>query len=86
MEDIPDISDICEQAVRGTAELRGSLRVSLGSSLAVREVIPRMPSFLDKHPALHLDLLLVDHRRGLVTEGIDVALRFIRRPADGVRA
>jgi DNA-binding transcriptional LysR family regulator len=65
-----------EQAVRGTGELRGVLRVSLGSSLAVREVIPRLPSFLVKHPALQVDLLLIDHRQDLVTEGIDVALRF----------
>lgn len=65
-----------EQAVRGTGELRGALRVSLGSSLAVREVIPRLPGFLLRHPGLQLDLLLVDHRQDLVTEGIDVALRF----------
>jgi DNA-binding transcriptional LysR family regulator len=65
-----------EQAARGTGELRGALRVSLGSSLAVREVIPRLPGFLQKHPALQLDMLLVDHRQDLVTEGIDVALRF----------
>jgi DNA-binding transcriptional LysR family regulator len=65
-----------EQAVRGTGELRGMLRVSLGSSLAVREVTPRLPGFLERHPALQVDLLLVDHRQDLVTEGIDVALRF----------
>ncbi|MGB7036294.1 MAG: LysR substrate-binding domain-containing protein [Xanthobacteraceae bacterium] len=65
-----------EQAVRGTGELRGVLRVSLGSSLAVREVIPRLPGFLERHPALQVDLLLADHRQDLVTEGIDVALRF----------
>jgi DNA-binding transcriptional LysR family regulator len=72
---LADLED-AEQAARGTGELRGSLRVSLGSSLAVREVIPRMPAFLDTHPALHVDLLLVDHRQDLVTEGIDLALRF----------
>jgi DNA-binding transcriptional LysR family regulator len=65
-----------EQAVRGSAELRGTLRIGLGSSLAVREVIPRLPGFLDQYPALQVDLLLVDHRQDLVTEGIDVALRF----------
>jgi molybdenum-dependent DNA-binding transcriptional regulator ModE len=43
-----------EQAVRGTGELRGALRVSLGSSLAVREVMPRLPGFLQRHPALQI--------------------------------
>lgn len=65
-----------EQAVRGTGELHGSLRVSLGSSLAVREVIPRLPVFLERHPALQVELLLADHRQDLISEGIDVALRF----------
>jgi DNA-binding transcriptional LysR family regulator len=69
-----------EQAARGTGELRGVLRVSLGSSLAVREVIPRLPAFLDRHPQLQVDMLLVDHRQDLVTEGIDVALRFGELP------
>jgi DNA-binding transcriptional LysR family regulator len=65
-----------EQAARGTRELQGVLRVSLGSSLAVREVIPRLPNFLQRHPALHVELLLIDHRQDLVIEGIDLALRF----------
>jgi DNA-binding transcriptional LysR family regulator len=65
-----------EQSVRGTTELRGRLRVGIGSSLAIREVIPRLPEFLDKHPDLHVDLVLDDSRQDLVGEGIDVAFRF----------
>lgn len=44
-----------EHAARGTGELRGVLRVGLGSSLAVREVIPRLPAFADQHRALRID-------------------------------
>jgi DNA-binding transcriptional LysR family regulator len=65
-----------EQSVRGTIELRGRLRIGIGSSLAIREVIPRLPEFLDKHPDLQVDLLLDDYRQDLVAEGIDVAFRF----------
>ncbi len=68
--------DDAEHAARGTGELRGVLRVSLGSSLAVRGVIPRMPPFMDRHPALQVDLILKDERQDLVVEGVDVALRF----------
>jgi DNA-binding transcriptional LysR family regulator len=68
--------EAAEQAVRGTTELRGRLRIGIGSSLATREVIPRLPEFLDKHPDLQVDLLLDDYRQDLVADGIDVAFRF----------
>jgi DNA-binding transcriptional LysR family regulator len=68
--------DEAEHAVRGTGELRGTIRVALGSSLAIREVIPRLPPFLDRHPALKVELMPEDRYHDLVTEGIDVALRF----------
>src|SRR5580698_5637112 len=39
--------EAAEQAERGTTELSGRLRIGIGSSLATREVIPRLPEFLD---------------------------------------
>jgi DNA-binding transcriptional LysR family regulator len=68
--------DDAEHAARGTEELRGLLRIGLGSSLAVREVIPKLPPFIARNPALRVDLILDEQRQDLVTEGIDVALRF----------
>lgn len=65
-----------EQTARGTGDLRGVLRVGLGSSLAERAVIPRLPPFFTRHPALRVDLLIEDRRQDLVIGGIDVALRF----------
>jgi DNA-binding transcriptional LysR family regulator len=62
--------------VRGTGELRGVLRIGLGSSSAVREIIPRLPKFMDSHPRLRIDLAVDDRLQDLVTEGVDVALRF----------
>jgi DNA-binding transcriptional LysR family regulator len=64
-----------EHAVRGTGELRGALRVGLSSTFAIREVVPRLPVFLRRHPALRIDLLVDDYRQDLVGEGVDVALR-----------
>lgn len=68
--------DEAEHAARGTSDLRGQLRVGLGTSLAVRVVIPRLKPFLDRHPALQVELLMDDQRQDLVREGVDVALRF----------
>jgi DNA-binding transcriptional LysR family regulator len=45
-------------------------------NFGVREVIPRLPDFMQRHPALRIDLLIDDRRQDLVNEGIDVALRW----------
>jgi DNA-binding transcriptional LysR family regulator len=65
-----------DHAARGTAELRGHLRVALSTSFGVREVIPRIGRFMSAHPALHVDLRMADDRQDLIVEGVDVALRF----------
>ena len=64
-----------DYAARGAGELRGVLRVALSSSFGVREVIPRLPNFLERHPALRVDLGINDARQDLVVDGVDVALR-----------
>ena len=63
-----------EYAVRGTGELRGNLRVSVGGAFATRELIPNIFDFIRRHPALHVELLIDDARHDLVTEAVDVAL------------
>ena len=68
--------DEAEYAARGTGELRGVLRIGLGTNFAVREVIPRLSAFMNKHPALRIELMMGDQRQDLVAEGVDVALRF----------
>jgi DNA-binding transcriptional LysR family regulator len=68
--------DEAEHAARGSGELRGLLRVGLGTSLGVRLAVPRLKPFIDRHPALQIELLLDDQRQNLVTKGVEVALRF----------
>jgi DNA-binding transcriptional LysR family regulator len=67
--------DEADHAARGAGELRGALRVALSHSFGVREVIPRLPNFMERHPALRIDLGINDARRDLVADGVDVALR-----------
>ena len=63
-------------AARGTAAgLTGKLRVSAAVCFARLHIVPRLPAFLDQHPALDLELVLDDRNIDLVEEGIDVALR-----------
>lgn len=68
--------DEADEAARGTGALRGLLRVALPTSLASREVVPRLPAFIKAHPALRIELRVEDQRQDLLREGIDVALRF----------
>jgi DNA-binding transcriptional LysR family regulator len=64
-----------EHAVRGSGELCGVLRVGLSSSFAVREVAPRLPAFMDRHPKLKVELITSDQRQDFVSEGVDVGMR-----------
>ena len=67
--------DEAEHAVRGTGELRGVLRVGISTTFAVREIVPRLPKFMEQHPALRIELLADDQRQDFISEGIDVGLR-----------
>lgn len=68
--------EAANQAVRVTrSELRGTLRIALPISIAIREVIPRLPPFLKAHPSLRVDLATGDVHRYLVRDAIDVAIR-----------
>lgn len=78
IEPVLDALEEADHAARGTGELRGLLRIALSSSFAVREVIPGLPDFMARHPALRIELSMDDRRQDLVGEGIDVALRFGR--------
>jgi DNA-binding transcriptional LysR family regulator len=65
-----------ELAARGAgAGLTGRLRVSAGVTFARLKIVPKLGSFLAKHPKLEMELILDDRNVDLVGEGIDVALR-----------
>ena len=67
--------DEADHVARGSKELRGELRVAMSSSFGVREIIPVMPAFLERHPSLKISLLMSDQRQDTLKEGADVALR-----------
>lgn len=68
--------EAADQAVRiAKTELRGTLRIGLPVSIAIREIIPRLPEFLKGHPSLRIDLATGDVHQHLVRDAIDVAIR-----------
>ena len=78
MEPILAAVEEAEQSVRGGLELRGVVRISMPTSIGVREIIPRIAPFAAMHPNLHIQVLLADHWQDLVRENIDVAIRLGR--------
>ncbi|MDX8496593.1 LysR family transcriptional regulator [Mesorhizobium sp. VK22B] len=91
--DVPDCVDAiltalgdADHEARGAGELRGSLRIGTPISLALREIIPRPPAFVEQHPALKIELRLTDRYPDLVTEGIDVSLQFGALPDSSATA
>ena len=75
-----------DHAARGSGELRGSLRIGLSPSFAIREVIPRLPEFMARHPALTIDLSMHDQRQDLIGEDVDLALRIGALPDSAATA
>lgn len=57
------------------AEPRGTIRVTCPLTLAQITVGPVLPSFLDKHPHVRIEMEVTNRVVDLVQEGIDVALR-----------
>ena len=73
-EILADVED-AEDAARGVDSLRGTIRLALPVLYGTREIIPRLPKFLDLHPLLRVEMTVVDARQDLVAEGADVAIR-----------
>jgi DNA-binding transcriptional LysR family regulator len=67
--------DDAENGVRETGELRGLLRLAMPTTMGIRVVIPRLSRFTERHPQLHVELLLEDRMQDMVKQGIDVGLR-----------
>lgn len=77
-----DVVAILEQVRRAedrvagsTREARGALRVSMPTSFGRLHVAHRLPLFLDRHPAVRLEVNLSDLFVDLLAERIDVAVR-----------
>ena len=66
--------DEAENDVREDGAFRGVLRMSMPTSFGIRDVIPRLASFAERHPNLHIQLQLGDRRQDLVKDAVDVAI------------
>jgi DNA-binding transcriptional LysR family regulator len=57
------------------APLGGRLRVDLPTEFARSTVMPALPTFMERHPGIELELSSTDRRVDLIQEGMDCVLR-----------
>ena len=72
--------DEAEHSVREGGELHGMLRLTTPTSFGIRDLIPRLAAFAQRHPHLHLQIQLGDRRQDLIKDAVDVAIRMGRLP------
>jgi DNA-binding transcriptional LysR family regulator len=70
------LEDAAANASAATGSVRGRLRVNCDPWFARLVLAPRLPSFLERHPDLSLEIIVRDTPADLVAEGMDVAVRF----------
>jgi len=57
------------------AMISGRLRVDMPLTMATHLVLPRLTEFLNRYPALEIELSSTDHRVDVVREGFDCVIR-----------
>jgi DNA-binding transcriptional LysR family regulator len=79
--------DAADEAASGAAASPvGQLRITSPQEFGRIYIAPIVADFLDRHPGLRADVLMVDRVVNLVEEGFDVALRIGPLPPSGLVA
>lgn len=71
---VRELSNAMSEAKSLQEDVKGLLRVSLRVSAGTTVVVPALPRLLTLYPELSLDISLVDERRDLIADNIDVAM------------
>ena len=73
---LESLEDAASQAAGAAHAARGRLRVNVDPWIARSVLAPRLGEFLNAHPELTLDLLIRDTLGDMISDGVDVAVRF----------
>ncbi|GGP24894.1 LysR family transcriptional regulator [Silvimonas amylolytica] len=72
---IAELEEMDEAVSNSRAQLRGRIRVDVGSVLANQIIIPALPDFRARYPELQIDLGVSDRPVNLIGEGVDCVIR-----------
>jgi DNA-binding transcriptional LysR family regulator len=75
------ISEAVTLASGSSTTVRGRLRVNMDPIFSSLLFAPHLPRLLDRYPELSLELLTRPELGDLVSEGFDLAIRFVEPPA-----
>jgi DNA-binding transcriptional LysR family regulator len=70
------LEEAAQETAQAAAAVRGKLRLNVDPTFARLVLIPRLQSFLDAHPDLHIELVIREEVGDLISDGFDAALRF----------
>ena len=77
---LAELSGAQERVRAARADLAGRIRLTAPVNWGQRVLARRLPLFLQRHPAIEIDLQLTDRRMDLAAEGIDMAMRWTGTP------
>ena len=72
---LAEMEDAEMEVGRSREKPRGRLRMHLGVGIAMHQVVPAIPGFLERYPEVQIDLLIEDRRVDIVRENIDISVR-----------
>lgn len=75
---LADVEEVEATARAQAAEPRGLLRLNVPLSFGLAEIAPLVPAFMERHPAIAVEIGLSDRVVDLVEEGWDLAVRIGR--------
>src|ERR1022692_1536898 len=75
---LADLEEAEELAGAGAAHLRGTLRLTCGTTFGTRHLAAAIAEFIGRHPQMRFDVELSDRVVDLVDEGFDAAVRIGR--------
>lgn len=77
---LAEIDEADRRAAGDHGEVRGALTLTAPVAAGTHILLPILDAFLDAHPAVRAQLMLIDRVTDLVDEGIDIALRIAHLP------
>lgn len=73
---VGDAADLKSQIRHGNDHLSGMIRITATFDLGRNRLAPILDQFIEQHPDIEIDLILSDGQIDIVTQGIDLAVRF----------